>query len=109
MVLNVQRHSGAFVNTSTKFWKRKGCGQRCDDRACWFVIRAVSVMNTNGARNAIAAAISRLWFATASSSRLRLTRAGGRRRTKGLGSATVTGAAVVVVNAAPPGAPTYAS
>ena len=48
------------MKTSKKLGQRNGCGQRCAESAWSFVISAVSVMKTNGARNAIAAAISRL-------------------------------------------------
>src|SRR4051812_7603219 len=104
MVFNVQRQSGAFVNTSTKFWRRNGCGQRSADSAWLVDIRDVRTMNPNGARNAIAAAIKRLLFATASRKRLRRTAAGGRR----LGAAMAAGAAAAV-SGAPPGGPTCAS
>jgi len=59
-------------------------------------------MKMNGARNATAAAISRLWLATASRNRLRRTLAGGRRRTSATG-------AVTALIAAPPGRPNGAS
>ena len=71
------------MKTSKKFAQRNGCGQSCDDSVWSFVISAVSVMKTNGARNAIAAAISTLWFATPSRNLRRRTAAGGRRRTNG--------------------------
>src|SRR5437763_539467 len=70
--------------TSGKFCHRNGCGQRCDESAWSFVIRAVSRMKANGARNAIPAAISSEWFATETRKRCRRTAAGGRRRTMDL-------------------------
>src|SRR5947207_14971242 len=66
--------------TSTKFCQRNGCGQRCDESAWSFVISAVMRMKANGARNAIAEAISSEWLATATRKRCRRTEAGGRRR-----------------------------
>src|SRR5207244_2630833 len=82
---------GAWWKTSAKFCHRNGCGQRCDESAWSFVIRAVSVMKVNGARNAIAAAIRSAWFATATRKRCRRTEAGGRRRvTERAPSGTVT-------------------
>ena len=55
----------------------------CEDSAWLFVISAVSAMNTNGARKAMAATMSRLWFATASRKRRLRTAAGGFRLTSG--------------------------
>src|SRR4051812_28291874 len=104
MVFSVQRQSGALVKMSMKFWGRKGCGQRFADNAWSVVINDVSAMNTNGARNAIAATISRLLSATEIRKRFRRTARGGRRRTSG---EAADGA--VTVSAAPPGAPTCAS
>src|SRR3954464_4740183 len=75
-VLSAQRHTGAVVNTSTKLCQAKGCGQSRAESACPLVINAVRVMKTKGATNATAAAISKLWFATASRKRLRRTLAG---------------------------------
>src|SRR5581483_12385878 len=65
IVFNVHRQSGAFVKTSTKLCQANGCGQRLADSAWLFVIKAVRAMKANGARNAIAAAMSRLWLAIA--------------------------------------------
>ena len=59
-VLSVHRQHGALVKTSTKLCHANGWGHRRAERAWSFVMSAVSVMKTNGARNAIAAAISRL-------------------------------------------------
>src|SRR5215475_12851316 len=102
IVFSVQRHSGAFVNTSTKFWSRKGWGHRLDESAWLVVISDVSTMKRNGARNAIAIAIKTLCRATESRNRLRRTAGGGRRRTRVAGTAEA-------VNAVPPGEPTCAS
>jgi hypothetical protein len=78
-VFRAQRQIGAWWKTSTKFCQRNGCGQMCEDSAWLFVISAVSAMNTNGARKAMAATMSRLWFATASRKRRLRTAAGGFR------------------------------
>ena len=59
-MFSVQRQSGAVVKTSMKLRKRNGCGQRSDESAWFVVISDVSTMKTNGARNAIATAISTL-------------------------------------------------
>ena len=99
-MFSVHRQSGAFVNTSTKLCHANGCGQIRDDNACSFVISAVRAMKTNGARNAIPAAMRTLWFATAISIRLRRTRAGGRRRASG----AVIPTALIVLRSAPSGA-----
>src|SRR5438132_11827843 len=100
MVLSVQRRIGAWWKTSTKFCHRNGCGQRFDDSACWFVISAVSRMKANGARNAIAEAISSEWFATATRKRCRRTEAGGRRRVT---ERAPSGTLAVLISACAPG------
>src|SRR4051812_11403423 len=82
-VFSVQRQSGAALKTSTKLCHTKGWGQRRDDSAWSLVISAVNSMKAMGARKAIAAAIRKLWFATASKRRLRRTLAGGRLRANG--------------------------
>jgi hypothetical protein len=91
-VFSAQRQSGAFVKTSMKLCQAKGCGQMREESAWSFVISEVIRMNANGARKAIEAAISTLWFATPSRKRRRRTFAGGRRRTKGAATAGETAA-----------------
>src|SRR6266511_4047297 len=80
IVLKVQRRIGAWWKTSAKLLQRNGRGQRSAESACWFVISAVSVMKVTGARNAIAAAISSEWFATAIRKRRLRTARGAQRR-----------------------------
>src|SRR3954452_7590067 len=82
-VFSVQRQSGAALKTSTKLCQAKGCGHRRVDSAWSLVISAVSSMKAIGAREAIAAEIMKLWFATGSRRRLRRTLAGGRLRANG--------------------------
>ena len=103
-MLNVHRHSGAFVKTSMKLCNRNGCGQRSAPSAWFVVISAVKVMKANGSRKAIASAIRMLWFATAIRNCFRRTALGGRRRTNAAGAAVPT-----ALIAAPPGAPICAS
>src|SRR5581483_8003453 len=91
-VFSAQRQSGAVVKTSTKLCQANGCGHSRDDSAWSFVISAVRVMKTNGARKTIDAEINRLWFATASRNRRRRTGAGGFRRLSATGAAISSGA-----------------
>src|ERR671934_829095 len=85
--------------TSAKFCHRNGCGQRCDESAWSFVISAVRKMKPKGAMNAIAAAISSEWFATATRKRCRRTEAGGRRRVIDRGP---SGAGALLISARAP-------
>src|SRR3954452_9692603 len=80
-----------------KLRKRSGCGQRSDESAWFVVISAVSAMKTNGARTAIAPAISRLCCATDRRNLRRRTCGGGRRRTMLAGTRVA-----VAVTRAPP-------
>src|SRR3954468_9223597 len=89
IVLSVQRQSGDLWKTSMKFCHLKGCGHRCAESAWSFVIRAVSVMNTNGPRKRAAVTMSNEWFATPSRKRRRRTSAGGFLRTSGALAAVV--------------------
>ena len=69
------------VEDVVKLLHWNGSGQSLGESACSFVISAVSATNTTGARNSAAAAISRLWSATATRKRRRRTARGGVRRT----------------------------
>src|ERR1700748_2868352 len=86
-VFSVHRQSGAFVNTSTKFWNRNGWGQRWGESAWLLVIRDVRRMKRNGRMKAIAKPISTAWFATVPSVWRRRPGAQGRPRRRVIGAA----------------------
>src|SRR3954462_11272504 len=86
---SVQRQRAAWWQPAITFCHLKGCGHRCAESAWSFVIRAVSVMNTNGPRNRAAVTMSNEWFATPSRKRRRRTSAGGFLRTSGALAAVV--------------------
>src|SRR5215211_7044325 len=91
---SAQRQSGDFWKTSTKLSHWNGLGHSRGESACEFVISAVSVTNTTGARKSAAAAISRLWSAITSSRRRLRTAGGGIRRRRGVEAAPAPAAVV---------------